>query len=57
VVLPNVAAANAFMEGVGGAAHFQASFEPSPPEPSQPRLVLRGRSLTLVVLEGRLEEQ
>jgi PAS domain S-box-containing protein len=57
VVLPNIAAANAFMEGVGGAVHFQASFEPSLPEPQQPRLVLRGRSLTLVVLEGRLEGQ
>jgi PAS domain S-box-containing protein len=56
LLLPNIATALQFLRGVGGISHFQASFEPNPTEPTQPRLVLRGRSMTVVVESGTLEQ-
>jgi PAS domain S-box-containing protein len=54
LVLPNIAAALHFMQGVGGTQHFQACLEPSPS--GQPTLTLHGRALTIQVQTGSLED-
>jgi hypothetical protein len=55
VVLPNVHAALEFVRGTGGAQHFNAQMQTSSRWTGE-RLVLSGRGLTIVVVQGNMDE-
>jgi Domain of unknown function (DUF4388) len=55
VVLPNLHAALEFVRGTGGAQHFRAQMQRSP-RWTEERLVLSGRGLTIVVVQGELND-